>query len=56
MESDGFLYILGRKSDQIRYKSFDGIVYPATVENAAKKHPNVAEAQVWYLTNRFIYI
>ena len=46
MESDGFLYILGRKSDQMRYKYLDGIVYPATVENAAKKHPNVAEAHV----------
>lgn len=44
MDADGFLYLLDRKKDLILSGGFN--VYPQAVENAIRRHPDVAEALV----------
>ncbi|CAH1777844.1 unnamed protein product, partial [Owenia fusiformis] len=45
MDQNGFLYFIGRKADNIRFKRFADIIYPGVIESAALKHNKIAEAQ-----------
>ncbi|CAH1777364.1 unnamed protein product, partial [Owenia fusiformis] len=45
MDQNGFLYFIGRKADNIRFKKMGDIIYPGVIEAAAQKHNKVAEAQ-----------
>ena len=46
MDTDGFIYFIGRKTDNLRYKKFSEVIYPGVIENVARSHPSVGDAQV----------
>ncbi|CAH1774541.1 unnamed protein product [Owenia fusiformis] len=45
IDQNGFIYFIGRKEDNIRFKKMSDIIYPGVLEAAARKYNKVAEAQ-----------
>lgn len=57
MDSDGTYIIKGRVSDALRFKCFGDVIYPAPIENALSKHPDIKDCAVsqnigWYPIQR----